>query len=83
MIGGSFKLKFASLRKHAYSSILKMLPPINGKFQIKNSYIFIFLLKTWIMGTRRGSSNEYQQSMLFEQKIRKLMYTHVNLGFTI
>ena len=29
-----------TLRKHAYSNILKILPPINEKFQIKNSDIF-------------------------------------------
>ena len=29
-----------SLRKHAYSNILKILPPKNENFQIKNSYIF-------------------------------------------
>ena len=29
-----------TLRKHAYSNILKILPPKNAKFQIKNSDIF-------------------------------------------
>ena len=29
-----------SLRKHAYSNILKFLPPKNENFQIKNSDIF-------------------------------------------
>ena len=33
------------LRKHAYSNILKILPPKNENFQIKNSDIFTFLLK--------------------------------------
>ena len=28
------------LRKHAYSNILKILPPKNENFQIKNSNIF-------------------------------------------
>ena len=31
---------------------------------------------------RRGSSNEYPQSMLFS-KIRKIMYTPVNPSFTV
>ena len=31
---------FKTLRKHAYSNILKILPPKNEKFQIKNSDIF-------------------------------------------
>ena len=40
------------LRKHAYSNMLKILPPENEKFQIKNSDIFfIFLIKTEIVGT--------------------------------
>ena len=30
----------STLRKHAYSNILKILPPKNEKFQIKNSDIF-------------------------------------------
>ena len=37
----------SSLRKHAYSNILKILPPTNENFQIKKFwYLFIFLLKT-------------------------------------
>ena len=35
-----------SLRKHAYSNILKILPPKNENFQIKFLISFIFLLKT-------------------------------------
>ena len=35
-----------ALRKHAYSNILKILPPKKEDFQIKSSDIFIFLLKT-------------------------------------
>ena len=31
---------FLSLRKHAYSNILKILPPKNDNFSIKNSDIF-------------------------------------------
>ena len=31
---------FPSLRKHAYSNILKILPPIPENFQIKNSDSF-------------------------------------------
>ena len=37
----------AILRKHAYSNILKILPPRNEHFQIKKNLIFFkFLLKT-------------------------------------
>ena len=34
-----------SLRKHAYSNILKILPPKNENFQIKIQIFFLFLLK--------------------------------------
>ena len=34
-----------SLRKHAYSNLLKIIPPKNEHFQIKNLIFFIFLLK--------------------------------------
>ena len=36
---------FISLRRHAYSNILKILPPKNENFQIKILIFFIFLLK--------------------------------------
>ena len=36
----SLELKDYTLRKHAYSNILKILPPKNENFQIKNSDIF-------------------------------------------
>ena len=35
-----------SLRKHAYSNILKISPPKAERFQIKILIFFIFLLKT-------------------------------------
>ena len=35
-----------SLRKHAYSNILRILPPKNDNLQMKNLFVFIFLLKT-------------------------------------
>ena len=76
-----------SLRKHAYSNMLKILPPKNENFQIKNSDIFhIFYqnIDCWysLEPPRRGGSNEYPQSM-FWAEIRKLMYTPVNPSFTI
>ena len=37
---GATILNFLSLRKHAYSNTLKILPPKNENFQIKNSDIF-------------------------------------------
>ena len=46
------KKRFLSLRKHAYSNILKLLLPKTKTFQIKTLIFFIFLLKTLIVGTR-------------------------------
>ena len=57
-----------TLRKHAYSNILKNLPPKNQIFQRKNSDIFLIFAQNIDCGyasepPRRGGSNEYQQSM--------------------
>ena len=56
------------LRKHAYSNILKILPPKNENFQIKNSDIFKISPQNIDCGyslepPRRGGSNEYPQSV--------------------
>ena len=53
-----------SLQKHVYSNILKILPPKNEKFQIKNSDIFQILAQNIDCGyllelPQRGSSNKY------------------------
>ena len=54
-----------SLRKHAYSNILKILqPPKKGKFSDKNSDIFHIPAQNIDCGyslepPRRGGSNEY------------------------
>ena len=72
-----------SLRKHAYSNILKILLPKNDFFfKIKNSDIFHNPAQNIDCGysleqPRRGGSNEYPQSMLFSN-IRKIMFTPVN-----
>ena len=57
-----------SLRKHAYSNVLKISPPKNEIFQIKNSDIFQISPQNIDCGyslepPRRGGSNEYPQSM--------------------
>ena len=75
-----------SLRKHAYSNILKILQPKKENFQIKNSDIFHILAQNIDCGyslelPRLGGSNEYPQSMFFS-KIRKILYTPVNPSFT-
>ena len=53
-----------TLRKHAYSNILKILQPKPENFQIKNSDIFHISAQTIDCGyslepPRRGGSNEY------------------------
>ena len=77
----------SSLRKHAYSNTLKILPPKNENFQIKNSDIFQISAQNIDCGyslepPRRGGSNEYPQSM-FRAEIRKIMYTPLNSSFTV
>ena len=74
------------LRKHAYSNILKILPPKNENFRLKNPNIFHISAQNIDCGyslepPRRGGSNEYPQFM-FSAKIRKIMYTPVNPSFT-
>ena len=76
-----------TLRKHAYSNILKMLPPKTESFLIKSSDIFHISAQNIDCGyslelPRWGRSNEYPQSM-FWAEIRKIMYTPVNPSFTI
>ena len=58
------------LRKQAYSNILKILQPEKENFRIKNSDIFHIFSQNIDCGyslepPRRGSSNEYPQSMFF------------------
>ena len=48
----SEKVLVDTLRKQAYSNVLKILPPKNENFQIKVLIFYIFLLKTKIVGTR-------------------------------
>ena len=57
-----------TLRKHAYSNTLKIVPPKDGNFSDKNSHIFRISAQNIDCGyslepPRRGGSNEYPQSM--------------------
>ena len=67
-----------TLRKHAYSNILKILSPKTENFQLKNSDIFFHISAQntdcghSLEPPRRGGSNEYSQSM-FWAEIRKIM----------
>ena len=61
-----------SLRKHAYSNILKILPSKNENFQIKISDIFHICAQNIDCGyslepPRRGGSNKYPQSMFLSR----------------
>ena len=51
---------------------MEILPPKNEIFQIKNSDIFMFLLKTWIVGTRKNRLDKAvltrTHNLCFEQK---------------
>ena len=77
--------KIQTLRKHAYSKILKILPPKNENFQIKNSDVFHISAQNMDCGyslepPHWGGSNEYPQSM-FWAELRKKKYTPVNPSF--
>ena len=69
-----------TLRKHAYSNILKILSQNkNENFQIKNSDIFHVSAQNIACGyslepPRRGRSNEYQQSMFLSRNKKKNVY---------
>ena len=76
-----------TLRKHAYSNILKISPPKTENFQIKKSDIFHISAQNIdceysLEPPRRGGSNEYH-NLCFLVEIRTIMYTHVNPSFTI
>ena len=64
--------KSISLRKHAYSNILKIYHQKNWKFSDKNSDIFYISAQNIDWGyslepPRRGGSNEYPQSMFWAE----------------
>ena len=81
-----------SLRKHAYSNILKILPSKNENFQIKNFYILHTPVQNIDCGyslepPRRGGSNEYPQSMFLSRNKKNNVYPckpnfyYIKLGF--
>ena len=81
-----------ALRKHAYSNILKILPPKNENFQMKKSDIFPISAQNIDCGyslepPRVGGSNEYPQSM-FSSKTKennvypcKPQFYYIKVGF--
>ena len=81
-----------SLRKHAYSNILKFLPPKNENFQMKNSdnfHISAQNIDCWysLEPPRRGGSNEYTQYMLLSKNKKNNVYPckpqfyYIKVGF--
>ena len=82
-----FIMPFAgSLRKHAYSNIMKILPPNKENFQIKKTDIFHISTQSIDCGyslepPRRGGSNEYPQSVTLSRNKNNNLYP-VNQSFT-
>ena len=86
-------IKSSSLRKHAYSNILKIFRPKQVNFQIKKILIFCLISAQNIdcgyllEPPRRGGSNEYPQSMLLSRNKKNNVYTckpqfyYINVGF--
>ena len=68
-----------SLRKHAYSNILRILPPKNENFQMKNSGSFHFSAQNIDCGyllepPHRGGSNKYPQYMPLSRNTKINVY---------
>ena len=81
-----------SLRKHAYSNIMKILPPKNEIFQIKILIFFNISAQNIDCGyslepPRRGGSNEYPQSMFLSRNKKNNVYPcqpqfyYIKVGF--
>ena len=68
-----------TLRKHAYSNLLKILLPKNENFQIKHSDIFHISAQNINCGyslepPQREGSNEYTQSMFLSRNKKNNVY---------
>ena len=82
----------STLRKHAYSNILKISPPKNESFQIKKSDIFHISAQNIDCGHSlepplRGGSNEYPQSVFLSRNKKNNVYPckpqfyYIKVGF--
>ena len=67
-----------TLRKHAYSNTLKILPPKNEIFQTNYSDIFHISAQNLDEAVLTSTHNLY-----FLAEIKKIMYTPLNPSFTI
>ena len=81
-----------TLRKHAYSNILRILPPKNENFRMKNSGSFHISAENIDCGyslkpPRRGGSNEYPQSIFLSRNKKNTVYPcrpqfyYIKVGF--
>ena len=81
-----------SLRKHAYSNILKILQPKKEIFFIKNSDIFHISVQNidcgyWLEPLRRCGSNEYPQFIFLSRNKKNNVYPckpqfyYIKVGF--
>ena len=81
-----------TLRKHAYSNILNILPPKNENFRIKIRIFFLISAQNIDCGYSleppwRGCSNEYQQSVFWSRNKNNNVYSckpqfyYIKVGF--
>ena len=74
---------FKSLRKHAYSNTIRIIPPQYETFRMKNSDIFLISAQNidW------GGSNEYPQSIFLSRNKKNNVYPckpqfyYIKVGF--
>ena len=82
----------SSFRKHAYSKIMKILPPKNENFQIKILIFFHISAQNIDCGyllepPQQGGSNEYPQSMFLSRNKKnnaypyKPQFHYIKVGF--
>ena len=84
--GERVKTDYTALRKHAYSTILKILETQKGKFSEKkktNSDIFHISDQNIDCGYSLEVGLTSAHNLCSFSKIRKIMYTPVNPSFTI
>ena len=88
----SIVMRVYTLRKHAYSNILKISPPKNENFQRKILIFFHISAQNIDCGyslepPRGGGSNKYPQSMFLSRNKKKNVYPckpqfyYVKVGF--
>ena len=82
----------STLRKHAYSNVLKISPPKTDNFKIKKLIFFLISAQNIDCGyslepPRRGGCNEYPQSMFLSRNKKNNIYPckpqfyYIKVGF--